>query len=345
MDRKGSVKHVWTFDPDLWADLERVQAPLLSTIYPVGLHLFENGDLLVSYQGENTFPYAIGMARFDKDSNLIWKKEGFYHHWFSVAVDGRIYSPSLSLEQSPWRIGTTRFDLICHQGLFNSDEIAILDPNGTVMERISILKALIDSGLPGLFRGYDEDSGFHQCDPTHLNDVRLVDAALAADHPLLKEGDMLVSLRQLNMVGILDGGTRRFKWISTGTTIRQHSPRLNGSAILVLDNRGGVHLNGDTQILAIELASGLSQLLYPLPGGKGINKPGTETAGHLDIHPNGHRLLLALTHQGLVQEIDLSSGTILWEFIHGDKNKEGPLLHPIYTAKYVFGVVFPFNVR
>ncbi len=118
MDRQGNVVHVWHYDPEIWAHLERVATvPGISRrVYPVGMHLYPDGDLLVSFQGHEVFPYGIGLARFDKDSKLLWKKELFSHHWFTVAPDGRIITPAVRLVESPRQIGNTRFSLSSPDG-------------------------------------------------------------------------------------------------------------------------------------------------------------------------------------------------------------------------------------
>ena len=65
MNRDGEIKHFWKHDPALWNELDVVtRIPGVSgEISAAGMHLFTNGDLLLTYHGLNTFPFAIGMAR------------------------------------------------------------------------------------------------------------------------------------------------------------------------------------------------------------------------------------------------------------------------------------------
>ena len=81
--------------------------------YPIGFHLFKNGDLLVNYQARNTFPFGVGLAKFDKDSNLLCKKEGVSHHWFSIDEKGFIYVPTLDILDSPIYLGGTQVNIAC----------------------------------------------------------------------------------------------------------------------------------------------------------------------------------------------------------------------------------------
>ena len=102
VDRTGRVVHYWKSHPNLWDNLEKVtRVPGVSgAISPAGVHLCENGDLIATFHGHNTFPFAVGLARFDGQSNLLWKKELLTHHTFSVGDDGRIYVPALDLNQA-----------------------------------------------------------------------------------------------------------------------------------------------------------------------------------------------------------------------------------------------------
>ncbi len=84
-DRDGAIKHAWKGFENVWTTLERrVSVSDDWSYYPVGAHVYTNGDLLVSFHGPNIFPFAVGMAKFDKDSNLLWETNEYIHHWFSV---------------------------------------------------------------------------------------------------------------------------------------------------------------------------------------------------------------------------------------------------------------------
>ncbi len=339
MDRDGKVKHYWKNDPSLWKGLERVaQVPLLSgDPYPVGMHLFDDGGLLVTYHASNTFPFAVGLARFDVNSNLLWKRELLTHHWFSVADDGRIFVPALRVVDSPIPIGTTEASITSEGGKIYSDVVLILDPDGNTLDEIPILDALFDSGWPGLFtraNSATRSADFATDDPLHLNDVQLVPPQIVASHPWLSPDDLLVSLRNINAVGILDIASRRFKWLSSGSTVAQHSPRFYDGGVLVLDNLGGDKRLGGTRLVKIDLERGLPTTLFPRPGVDTPDLCRTLNCGHLDVHRDGNRVLMTVTRSGALWEIDLRTGQVVWEYLYVHPNKAGNRI-PINTAKYV----------
>ncbi|MCK5621569.1 MAG: hypothetical protein KAJ11_04695, partial [Alphaproteobacteria bacterium] len=62
-------------EPGYWAD----------KIYWRRAHLFANGDILVIYETPFRTPYGLGLAKLDKDSNVIWKLDENVHHDIAVA--------------------------------------------------------------------------------------------------------------------------------------------------------------------------------------------------------------------------------------------------------------------
>jgi hypothetical protein len=83
----------------------------LENVYAEGLHLYDNGDLLVGYQADNTFPYSVGLAKFDKDAKLLWRKESFTRHWFFVDRQRLIYASSHEFIDTPLPIVGTAVTL------------------------------------------------------------------------------------------------------------------------------------------------------------------------------------------------------------------------------------------
>jgi hypothetical protein len=353
MDRQGRPLHVWHYDPEVWAQIEKVEViagkPQLA--YPMGMWLYANGDLLVSFQGRNTFPYGMGLAKFDKDSKLLWKKEQLNHHWFTVAPDGRIFTPAMHPVESPCQVGQTRFALSSSDGKILRDVVQILDANGQLIDEIDVLEALIESELVGLLplqtaalagTDYGERFDIVANDPTHLNGVQIIDRKTAASHQWLQEGDLLLSMRNLNAVGIVDPYTKRFKWMSAGACIQQHSPRLYDDGVLVLDNRGGPVSTGGSRLVRIDLESRLPQTLFPqnsspLPGGFY-----TSVAGQFELG-DSDRALVAITMSQKIWEVNLRTGEVLWEYLCVDSSQHRR--RSLSSAQYVREASFPFNRR
>jgi hypothetical protein len=346
-DRQGNVIHSWEHPGEIWAPLQNRDAVGgLWRSYTIGAHLYPNGDILVSYQGVNVFPISMGLAKFDKDSNLVWKRNGYYHHWFSLGPNGEIFVPSTLIGESPLHLRDREKTILCSDDRFPYDSLTIFDQNGVKIKEIDLLDAIIRSDLAGLLNSnIDELIKIRTCDPLHLNDVQILTADLAEEFPSLSAGDLLLSFRSLNGVGVLDPKTEIFKWFYVGALQRQHSPRYyDNNRVLVFDNYGGSKRKGVSRVLSVNVGSGQTEVLFPphkmpLPSREFFSP----TGGHIDIHPSGKRMLVSFSQRGIVWEIDTTTGEILWEFINTHSVNGQPGRVDVYVAKYVDNISFPIN--
>ncbi len=346
-DRDGKIIHAWRNPGEIWHPLAgRDAVGDRWRSYPVGAELLANGDILVSYHGVGVFPSPMGLAKFDKDSNLLWKRNDYYHHWFSVGPDDEIYIPDLKLVTSPLQIGDHDKRITCDKVRLPYDAIAVLDRDGNEIREIDMLKVLVESDLAGLFSSNQEQPHVVEtCDPMHLNDTQVLSQAMAEQYPGFTAGDLLVSFRTLNTIAVLDMTTERIKWQSGGPSHHQHSPRfIGGNRLLLFDNYGGRTSRGTSRILSVDVATREYQTVFPKEGRKLPDMPFmSDTAGHIDVSDAGDRILVSFTHQGLVWEIDVATGEVLWELVNTHPVDGRPARISVYTAKYVNNVRFPVN--
>jgi Arylsulfotransferase (ASST) len=270
------------------------------------LHLDESGTLIVSFQSASLFPYGVGIAKFSWSGNLIWKKANFSHHWFSVAPDGRIYTPTHVLQNGPLPIGNTSFTIDCGTRPIYGEEILVLNQYGETVEEISLMNVLVQSGFSGLIA---ETEGRERCDPSHLNYVEYVSAEAADKVAGLEQGDLIISVKHLNLIAVLESKSRRIKWSVIGKTIMQHTPRF-------FDNMGGSKDTGGSRVVRLNYGSDKVKTLYPAASADHDTNFWTRDGGHLDPHPDGTRALVSLRTQGRVLEIDLQEGRVLWELVN-----------------------------
>lgn len=309
MDRDGKVVHSWEVDLGaLWADAPNAGIIAHQRIAPSGMHLTEQGELIAIFASRSLFPYGLGMAKFDRDGNLIWKRSNFAHHWFSVAPDGMIYTPAHRVIDSPMRPGHLRAELKCGTGEIYADVVLVLNPDGETAEEISVVDLLTEHDYLGtLYPSRDP------CDPIHLNQVEYV----TKDGPGLSVGDLIVSARRLNLVWVIDGETRELKWAVAGRTISQHSPQeLPDGSILVFDNYGGDYRLGGSRVVRLRYGQQQIATVFPRADADPDIDFFTEAAGYIDPSPDGTRALVSLTDQGRLFEIELATGKVLWQLVN-----------------------------
>lgn len=154
-----------------------------------------------------------------------------------------------------------------------------------------------------------------------------------------------MSFRSLNAIAVLDPESLRFKWSYVGALQHQHSPRFgSNNQILVFDNRGGLTSRGTSRIVSIDAGTQRATSAYPRDGADLPARPfHSATAGHVDIHPTDNRMLVAWTHKGLISEVDIETGELLWEYVNNHPHEGSAARMSVYTAEYAHDLSFPFN--
>nr|CRH05126.1 Exported protein of unknown function [Candidatus Magnetococcus massalia] len=347
-DRQGEVKHVWKMDPDLWRDLKKVtgfKSP--RHIVPMGIEMAENGDLLVAFQGRGTFPFAVGFARFDKDGNLLWKQEGYNHHWFSRDEAGQIYVPAMRIEEAPYQLPGFQAKLSCEKKKIMLDQIQVLSPEGKLLKTIDLAEVLLNSDYVGLIGS--------ECDPLHLNDVRVLTQDMAKYFPMFKAGDLLISMAHNQSVAVIDPEAMKVRWISSGRVMYQHSPRFSrDGTIWVFDNQGGPKKWGGSRVVRMDPGSGEMTTLFPKSDTPEDLLFRTSVAGQINLSADEQRMLVALYQRAKIYELDTRSGKVLWSYhkkhdvsayLEEEKISSGHRIANFFTtgAYYVPKVGFAMN--
>ena len=149
----------------------------------------------------------------------------------------------------------------------------------------------------------------------HLNDVEVLSTDLAAAFPQFDAGDILISLRNLNLLLVIDPTTERIKWSMTGPFLRQHDPDfLSNGHISVFDNRrddsSGDSLGG-SRILEINPLTGAVSTVFSGSAGLPFY---TETMGDHQRLENGNTLITE-SESGHAFEIS-PEGEIVWSYVN-----------------------------
>jgi hypothetical protein len=206
IDMDGRVLHMWEVRlPDL------AELPMLRRA-----RLFENGEVLILME-------ELGLVRVDRNSEVLWHYPGPCHHDFEISDDGSIYV--LTSETAVYPAYSRRHPI-------RNDMITVLDPDGSLRKEISVIAATKNSAccshhLDGKIRG----------NVFHSNALEILDGSLAERHPAFRAGNLLISWRNLDAIGIIDMETERVVWSLGGLFRKQHDPTvLDNGNLLVFDN-------------------------------------------------------------------------------------------------------------
>lgn len=304
VDREGRVVHEWWVEPaEVFHDSVHRRGTGLDEQDLHGTELLPGGDLVVNVE------YA-GTVRIDACSRVQWTLAEGSHHSVERAADGSFWIPGISPEGPAESERYPRGYVGLPQEIYRSRVLQV-SPEGELLDRIDVLSLLYDNGLERFIpknRQQDEQ------DVVHLNDVEPLPPSLAGDFEGFEAGDLLLSLRNLDLVVVVDPESRRVKWSASRPFIMQHDPDfLPGGWIGVFDNNwddtnNGTMLGG-SRIVAFHPASDSTRVLFPADAPTSFY---TAHRGKWQQLENGNRLLTE-ADEGRVVEVD-PAGRTVWEW-------------------------------
>ena len=276
---------------------------------PHDWQLQSNGDLIVIFENDGAWPFGGSVARFDWDGRLTWALNNGAHHWMTIDGNGLMYMPTHRLVSSPVSFGDGRLAYACDRGAILVDEVQVVDPSGRPIETIDMMEVLLRGGFEGLLW-----STVDRCEPLHLNFVEVVDPDMAA-RTGLAPGDLIVSFRHISAVAVLAAGDRSVKWLLSGRTLYQHSPRIDDDGnLLIFDNYGGRGASGGSRIARVRIGSQNVATVFPTGREPPDLRFFSAFGGLIEIRPGSKRVLASLLSPGRIIEIDLASGDVLWDY-------------------------------
>ena len=152
-------------------------------------------------------------------------------------------------------------------------------------------------------------------DITHMNAIEILERPIAGEFPLFQAGDIMVSMRNLNLIVVIDHTTKKIKWSMTGPYIRQHDPHfLANGRISVFDNRrddADGKILGGSRILSIDPVTRKVETIFE---GNAQNHFYSNEQGEDQFLHNGN-VLITDTDAGRIFEIT-PAGDIVWSYIN-----------------------------
>lgn len=308
----GSVINRWPVSiHDIWENFDHImpEANRPKTDWNV---VFNGASLLPD--GAVVFPMG-GLVKMDRCGSVIWKVPVMAHHSVERTPRGSYWTPARHYvgEESKHPPIEVPYEI---------DTILEVSEEGKILREIAILDILIENDmLPILFannRGFDPNP---ELDVVHLNDVEEIPTDRIDRFPNFDAGDLLVSLRQVNMVLVLDPDTKKIKWYQIGPWIQQHDAdwELDGT-ITVFDNRydrsDGKVFGGSNVVSINPLTREVNYLYGNLPDQE-LYSP---TQGDQQVLSNGN-VLITESDAGRVIEVT-PSGKIVWEYINRYSEEE-----------------------
>ncbi len=302
----GGIVHRWPVSLSaIWPDLDHVQPPEgrprgdWNVVFN-GVHLEPDGSVV--------FPLH-GLVKLDRCGEVAWKVPVMAHHSVERTGRGSYWTPSRHYVARESQHPPLRAP-------YEIDTLLEVSAEGEVLREIPVLDILAENDLlPILYANNRNFQPNPELDIVHLNDIEELPAKLADRFAGFEAGDLLLSLREVNMVLVLDPDSRRVKWHQVGPWIQQHDADWQADGtITVFDNRydrrNGTVLGGSS-VVSVDPATGEVSTLYGRRAGQEFYTP---TQGDQQVLDNGN-VLIAESDFGRVFEVT-PGGEIAWEYIN-----------------------------
>jgi hypothetical protein len=335
MRRDGSIVHEWTLSAHaLFPDPAFFRIPPATDWNAIthGTLITPEGDIVFSFE-------SGGVVRLDRCGKPVWTTPPgmLGHHSPNWTADGGVVIAGGERVEKrtsdiPWPFA----------GPYWEDLIYKFAPDGRLVFRKPLTALFVENDMGAQFsangRFETRVSG-----EFHLNEVEELSPDLAPAFPMFEAGDLLLSLRNWNMILVTDSEAKTVKWWRIGPFVRQHDPDFEpDGTITVFDNhsddtRDGIHCSG-SRIWKIDPATGSARTLY---GGRPDQPMFTAERGTHQSQANGN-ILITEAQSGRALEVT-PDGRVVWEYINRYDATRVTWLHDAETYDPAFFTVTDWN--
>jgi hypothetical protein len=268
-----------------------------------GALILPDGSVVFNFEG-------LGTAKLDRCGVVQWTVPKLTHHSIEPSRDGGFWvSASIRVkDNSPYPV---------LKPPYFSDMLTKLSADGEVLEEIPLLDFFFENDLEALVLANRIPLAQEPTDdPLHLNDLEELDDEMARHFPQFSAGDLLLSLRNPNLLMVVDPSSKRVKWHQTGPWIGQHDPDFQptGRISVFNNNTDGTpagDILGGSQIVEVDPSTGRTEVVYgDLPG----EHWSSMRRGKHQYLPNGN-ILVTDSESGRVFEVNRKRERV-WEFVN-----------------------------
>jgi hypothetical protein len=176
-----------------------------------------------------------GLVKLDRCGNIVWTLISSSHHSVELSEKGGFWVPGRNFYTSEQVSPAPPFPTPLEE-----DTILRVSDDGSLISTTSVPGLFYENGLESLLTSTGETFAFGTSwdeELVHLNKIAELKSDIADDFPLFEAGDLLLSLRQYNLIFVVDPDTWIIKWWKIGPWIRQHDPEfIPGGKIIVFNN-------------------------------------------------------------------------------------------------------------
>ena len=305
--RDGSVVASWTISAQaLFPDRSFCRNPPVTdwNAIPHGTVAWPDGSIALSFE-------SCGMVRLDRCGKVLWNTAPLVtHHSPTLDDNGDIViSGGKYVDETT---GNIRWPF---RGSYWEDLVYRFTRDGKLTFERPVTQLFHDNDMAWLLSATGTFSTSVSGE-FHLNEVEALSGAMAPAFPMFAAGDLMLSLRNRNLILVTDPEVRTVKWWRIGPWIRQHDPDFEpDGTITVFDNHTdettkGMRAGG-SRIYQVNPATNETRIVY---GGTDKQHYYTAERGTHQMQPGGG-VLITEAQAGRIFEVD-ADGNIVWEFVN-----------------------------
>jgi len=315
--RDGSLVRRWPVKfSEIFPDPSHLPRPPV-TDWNIDLH-----GALVLPDGSPVFNFEYGgLVKLDRCGNVVWTLAHETHHSVERAEGGGFWVPG---RQRAGRKAESAFPPF--QPPYKEDLLLKVSEAGAIEQEISVPGVLYENGLAPLLTATGGDFERGRSDRKellHLNKIAELSSLDAQHFPGFEAGDLLLSIRNHNLLVVMDPGARKVRWWQVGPWIRQHDPEFVPDGTISIfnnntyqtafleDQHADPAAPRDTNILRIDPRTGDTRVVF---GGRPGQEMLSVLRGKHDLTADGG-LLITEFEAGRVLETD-ASGQVVWEYVN-----------------------------
>lgn len=322
VNRDGSVVRKWSLNyldhfPDASNRTCDIRSNLKVDVH--GAHVTPKGEVVFNYE-------YCGTVKLDQCGKVLWSINGPTHHSLVPSETGGYWILGRDIWIASWDPGRMYpFSTPGTNEPVFEDFLLRVSETGEILDQFSIPKMMLDNGLEPLMTASGDGfllNALHRQEIVHSNKAAELPASIAAAFPMFEAGDIAISMRELNLVMVIDPVTRKVKWHQTGPWLRQHDPEFRTDGRISIFNNNVYRMAYDeehtilstpriTDIMAVDPATGKTEIVY---GGRPDQELLSVIRGQHELLDNGGMLITEFDG-GRVIEVD-GSGATVWEFVN-----------------------------
>jgi len=286
MDMDGITLHEWTcrFE-DAFPAVAVPDEPGFSDRW-TNVRLLPNGDILGIFGG-------LGLARLDRSSRIVWAHEGGEHDDIAVTEAGSIYVLGSERNRVNW---------VNQEEPVIEDFVLVLDENGDVVSRVSLLSATLTSDFSNVTKSAHMGRRDHIL---RANSLHVLNGSLSGRIPSFRSGNVLVSLRGLDTIAVVDMESGSLVWAQFGMWLDQLDATVLASGNMLLLE----YVDGDPRVIEFDPVTMEVEWAYERDSGGGADD---RSGGSCQRLPNGNTLI-SESGRGRAFEVT-PQGEVVWEY-------------------------------